>query len=779
MIKILLIVISILLGETIAGDVCTSRASLIKIDEFYLKQPYVHEIELDLSNYVEEFQSIAVDAEKFSSIAIKYDSDKELDELETLPLIPFTPEYNLVSIDSTHQKYMEDCDKLQAKILEIRPTNLNKMVSILKTLNIDNTPIKSFIDRMKVLTNAQGDLLRTAVTPSTAEVSKMLNYYVSLNQEGNLNYPEEALTETSPVKAFCMKSNNQWDLKGSNRQKWLTTIQKILPSLSQAKAWGEIFRAVISNLPLQKSAHKQLADKLLLNTPLPLTRIRKFLNNFNIASNWESSIPFDFSKFTGFIDDFRSVVKLFKHKDIPAVTTTIRPQLPRPAPLLSLSPIDLDRLRNFINLGVSKINITGPIDAVPLFKHDNAKTITAVATFQQFSETDLIRIYHVKPLIYKNAITTIPYVISTFKNHLALVNTPVPFGCTTEDQNSQEVKICQGYTTPGHQVLTPEQSLDCGNSLAIQEMDEGFATCPIRPAPSTPLAHRAQCHNNTLAISSTKPLLVRIYCDSISRRPLKLENFPVYLDTDCEIRLIEGHVESILLPQLTTKFSQDRSLDIIPVTLFPIVVTTKAPAPKIVIQNTTIAPQTTIFNPTLLQAPWISPVVASVVTSLLFAGGLVLVCLCSRLGYCKTAWKMCKGCKCKSKSKSKSTSKRPSKSCCCWCCGRAKSKSSGDDLELQDKMIIKNPHYDPNTQNPHSIQETTPFVQGRINAYPPETAQQQPSAPQVHDDRDFFQNPDQITLQREISKSINTLNTLIGGRLASAGANLKQTFQAS
>ena len=142
----LLLIISIL-TSAVATDVCTSRASLIKIDEFFIKQSFSAEVEIDLSNYNEEFQSISVDAEKFATIAIGYDSEKELNELEPSKLIPLNPDTNLVKITSTHKDYMSDCLKINAKILEIPPSTVPAVQQILKILELPNVAIKTFNDR--------------------------------------------------------------------------------------------------------------------------------------------------------------------------------------------------------------------------------------------------------------------------------------------------------------------------------------------------------------------------------------------------------------------------------------------------------------------------------------------------------------------------------------------------------------------------------------------------------------------------------------------------------
>ena len=147
---------------------------------------------------------------------------------------------------------------------------------------------------------------------------------------------------------------------------------------------------------------------------------------------------------------------------------------------MTIAAIDRDRLQRFINQDPAKINITGPIDTVPLFKHEERGKIIAKTIFQQYSDTDLVRIYQVKPVIYYYTITTVTYVIGTHKNYLASQVPPTPFGCSKESATEQNIRICIGYTTPGLSVMTPQDSIDCGNSLASYDSEADFIKMPFQ-----------------------------------------------------------------------------------------------------------------------------------------------------------------------------------------------------------------------------------------------------------------------------------------------------------
>jgi len=287
----------------------------VQIEEFYLQQPFSSEVELDLSNYIEEFQSIEVNAEKFASIVVKYDIERELDELEPSALYPLTSDVNIFAIKSNNLDYIKDCEKLNAKILKFSPQQAPIIIAIINALQMPNTALKTFNERQNTLTNSEGDLYPADPRPaSITQMQKMQDYYALFTAEGSMTYPAEDVTQTTKIAGFCMKANNIWDRKGPLSQKWLTTLRKLLPSLSTAKSWSNIFTSVINQLPVQTSLFKKITDKLVLNTPIPLTCIKNFLAKFNTDTKWESSLASDLPLFLQYLSDFGEIVKSFKRK---------------------------------------------------------------------------------------------------------------------------------------------------------------------------------------------------------------------------------------------------------------------------------------------------------------------------------------------------------------------------------------------------------------------------------------------------------------------------------
>ena len=93
-----LLTLCLLVCSSVHQDICTDQAALVLYDEFYLTQDYESEIKLNFQNYFAELNKISKDLVPFEKNALKYDTEAELDELESSPLIPYTFDTNLIQI---------------------------------------------------------------------------------------------------------------------------------------------------------------------------------------------------------------------------------------------------------------------------------------------------------------------------------------------------------------------------------------------------------------------------------------------------------------------------------------------------------------------------------------------------------------------------------------------------------------------------------------------------------------------------------------------------------
>jgi hypothetical protein len=545
-------------------DICTNQASLVLFDEFYLSQSFESEIKLNFSNYISELNKISEDVVPFENNALKYDTESELDELEPKPLIPYTVDTNLIHIKSTHLDFMRSCAALDAKVLDINPYNIDAINKIMRKLNIDKVPFRTFYDRGAQISSVSGFAFKNAPEPTQTQqlLLKYLLPIYTLTGSSPIVYPtNDTVTDVTKIDGFCMKSNNIWDHKGPARNKWLTLISKIISNISLMKSWKDSFSTLFSDLPVIDQLYAKQSDKLTPNTPLALSGISNFLSKFKSNSNWEASTPSDFPDFQNFVKNFKALSKIFLKMPSFRTRSSLFANISEPKiSELVAAPFDTEVFQRFLDLHPDKVNITGPVSIKPIYKIRGQEGIIGVqARFKIYDSNDKIKIYQVKPLVFHGFVTTVTHVVVTSKNKLAITRTPTPFGCQTQEENAQKeenIKICKGYTTPGLEILSAIDSDICGVALSSREGEIDFAKCPQVKAPSTPLAYRVACENRTVVISSNKPLKIRVFCDGFSGTATTLlESFPVYLHTNCEIRQVERNgFEPVLLPQLHSDF---------------------------------------------------------------------------------------------------------------------------------------------------------------------------------------------------------------------------------
>jgi hypothetical protein len=562
-----LLTLCLLVCSSVHQDICTDQAALVLYDEFYLTQDYESEIKLNFNNYFTELNKISKDIVPFEKNALKYDTEAELDELESSPLIPYTHDTNLIQIKSLNKDFMASCATRDAKVLDIDPLNIEAIKEIMARLNISTVPFRTFDDRGAQISALSGTVFKNAPVPSTDNKLLLRFFFPTYTSEtGTITYPtNDSIQSTTPIDGFCMKPNNIWDRKGPSRNKWLTLINKVISNISQVKSWKDSFSTLFTTLPTIDQLYAKVTDKLVPNTPLPLAGISNFISKYKSNSNWESSTPSAFTEFQNFLKNFKSLSKVFmkipslpnRKLQLSGVSNITETRITE----LVAAPFDNERIQRFLDLHPDKVNITGPVSIKPIYKirGQDEGVIGAIAKFKIYDSNDKIKIYQVKPLVYQGLVTTATHVVISSKYKQALTQTPTPFGCQREEdtnRNEENIRICRGYTTPGLETLSSIDSHICGVALSTLKGEVHFSKCPKKPAPSTPLAYRVSCDNKTVVISSVESLKIRVFCDGFSGTDITLlKSFPVYLQTNCEIKQIktEGY-EPVLLPQLHSDF---------------------------------------------------------------------------------------------------------------------------------------------------------------------------------------------------------------------------------
>jgi len=685
-----LLIFCICLSLSITQDICTNQAALVLFDEFYLSQDFNSELKLNFSNYISELTKISEDISSFETNALKYDTEAELNEMEPAPLIPYTHDTNLIQIKSLNKELMTSCAARDAKVLDIDPYNTETIKKIMTKLNIDKVPFRTFDDRGAQISSISGSVFKNAPEPSNDNKLLLRFFFPVFSRIGStaILYPtNDSITETEPVDGLCMKPNNIWDRPGPSRNKWLTLINKIISNIAQIKSWKESFTTLFSNLPIIDQLYGKTTDILTPNTPLPLAGIANFLNKYKTNSNWESSTISALSEFQTFIKNFRTLSRVFmklpplRTRDS-LVTNITEARITE----LVAAPFDNDRIQRFLDLHPDKVNITGPISIKPLYKiRGQEGIIGAQAALKIYDAKDKVKIYHVKPLVYQGFVTTATHVVITSRNKIALTQTPTPYGCQPYDDDTRKdesIRVCKGYTTPGLEKMSSINSNICGVALSTIKGEIDFTKCPLERAPSAPLAYRVSCGNRSVVISSNKKLKIRVFCDGSSGTDVTLlESFPVYLQTECEIRQVEGGgFEPTLLPQLHSDFLIQQPLASIeqPPESVKVTEILKPASVNTTLNNTLTSP------PLVMEGPFF---IASVVSFCTFGFGSLVCLLVKR----KLIWKLfIQQCACCSR-KYNPCGCRKSKCCklkCCKISCKSPSSESNSDSEQEIEMKV-------------------------------------------------------------------------------------------
>ena len=552
-------------------DVCGKYAILTKIDEFYISQPFSQKIAIDFVEFSQAFDSIKLNILKFEDIAKNYSKIENLKAIENLPLIPFTPEKNLIKIQADHAELPRNCQKYNAQLLTIEPSEKPLLAKIMKQIGIDTAPLFSIAvskslhsPNFKVLDSPEDDTksklqsVGNEFFPYFSAADKIIRY----TRRGNN-------TSTVVAPALCSKSNNFWDR--SPYMKFFTkTVQSILRTIQPLKQLSELTENVFSVFNgLSKPQAQVISDNYIIPAPVILTKISSFLQKFNNIKNWENSKPTEISDFLDYIKNFKELNKHYNQRNLNTKKHQFFDFLQNTSATIDFDEGD-QRLLMHLGLSPDRFGISGPVQVRPLQsighsnnrnQEENTTSIYAEVSFRLFDRLDLAKIYDVKPLIFNNnKITTTKYLVGLVRHAQASLEEPTPINCIKKEED--EIKICDGFQTPGINIEQPSNSLSCGRALMSANDTINIDKCPTTAAPDEALAYRAECVPGvrSVVLSSVRPLKISIDCDTTESLANIFENFPVTINTECAVKETRNEVTKILLPQLQDNFYQDQKV---------------------------------------------------------------------------------------------------------------------------------------------------------------------------------------------------------------------------
>jgi len=569
------------------ADLCNFHGTLFEAETFYLTRPYSHTISLDLENYQAAFHTFPKKLETFSNLFRLYEREADLNSHEPLPLIPLDSNTNVFKTSSKviGTRSFSECARNNGSLLAISHSNRNKVIEIMKTLDLQKIPFLSY-NVHKIFSNPGMEVLDDQVNYKTLEA---IHYKtpVYLKADNSFEYPTDltaadlststtttsttvnptttsATTTTTTIAplehqyyySLCTKPNNPWD-RESSRKTWLRLVPQIRNAIKFLQELGHTYTQTANTLSkLPKSSVSDISRSLKLILPEPLKAILNFLDRFSSKRQWESTNPNALDLFSAFVKDTFKAIKLF---NLDSSITNIKAKPKKRFRLLNFNDL---HWKDFFDLDEELYGISGPISVTPFdqLPLDTRNTIfIANVRFRIFHRhDDKCTIYQFRPNIFQHQIVDIKNILHTKKFSLASKEDFVPHECHT--QSTELHRICHKIPPNAFEPKDYTQMSECGSAMFSPTYNEKHTFCPLSSPPSDPLIYRADCQNDdhsSLIVSSTHPIRLAFVCDGKFDSAVNFTTFPSKVHTGCEARLLDSSTPGLIVPQSNPDFLQD------------------------------------------------------------------------------------------------------------------------------------------------------------------------------------------------------------------------------
>ena len=125
------------------ADICNPHATLLETDSFYLTQPIVKNVTIDLSNYIDTFKTVENNLANFQSLLSIYSTNEFIENTEPIALTPYDDDFNFYPIarQTRGKDSFNACSTNNGRLINLTPQNRKQIVAALKTLNLETTPV--------------------------------------------------------------------------------------------------------------------------------------------------------------------------------------------------------------------------------------------------------------------------------------------------------------------------------------------------------------------------------------------------------------------------------------------------------------------------------------------------------------------------------------------------------------------------------------------------------------------------------------------------------------
>ena len=612
-------------SENDKPDICNKYGVLHYLDMFYLSQKIERTVHLDLSEFRDIFVNLQTNIPPFLSQLQQYDTAEELDGLEPVKLIPFTEDLNLIKISSVSgTDFSETCKKYNASLLPIEPITAAKLNKILKSESLAKVPVGAYIIEGKII-SLKGQIMHSL--PASDAANYLTNYKtltLMLHSDDTLGLET---TPSASIEILCSKINNPFDLPSTSsmRNLWLKTVSKIQSTLPVIAKWGNLVGRFMYDLPTGTASTSSptpaptTAD-LQISPPTPLMQLANFITKFSFGNHWTQLAPSGFSDFLKYCDNFKSLLTAFTSTNAPSTSSepklqrwsNANPENRRFPSVLNLE-IEPERILKYLSLELN-FKISGPVFIQPLSTgrtwHSGPKgaLIKAIITFRVYDSDSPAYLYQIKPVYYKNQITSMKYLIKWSTQSITFSNQPALLRCTkhSSDFSAPDIKVCHNFQQPGQTQADVTQRTNCAKVL-LNEIGD-YSNCMINPylpastdIKGNAVGIRAECsgYDQSVAIisSTAQRIKILIRCSVRSSKDIVLSSFPTYIETSCPIYLIQNNGDpTLLIPDSQAQHlsGQTRTLDFLINSPPPPL----QPLPEETVEPTTIANHKTVTRKT-------------------------------------------------------------------------------------------------------------------------------------------------------------------------------------
>lgn len=563
-------ILSIMISS-VTPDLCNFHATLVETETFYLTQPYTKTISLNLSEYSQAFLRLSELLPTFSQNLEQYGQLNKIIETENVTLIPFSSEFNIFAIsdDTLGKDAFNACNRNDGSLITVTKENRKHVAAILKQLNLAKTPFRAF----PFFSLFESDSNEVIETPDLQHIVQMwVKSPPFLTSENVIEYPERYRKDTSTPSSvetlasdyvspvLCQKKNNPWDLPES-RNLWLNLIPKVKSAISLLQKLKQTYEISSQSFKsVQKSTWTNAANFFKMVLPEPFKATLDFLDTFSKRKNWERTDHSAYDRFTAFVKTALKIYRQFSQGT--DSLTHIKEEK------LQFRPPAINEMnwRDLFDLDEETIGFVGPVTIQPVQAFTKGSSddqdpylFKAKITGRIFNRNlDRISIFDIKPNIFNSEATTAKTLINFGNTSGVSLDVIQPLQCFTPE--TELFKVCHKlpYRIPDSNTYFDLKS--CAFALLSKDFSSNFTDCPRAPVHKRPTFYRADCDSTgqtSLVINSVAPLKANFICDGIESQSKDFTKFPTYINTGCEVQLIENGTAVSGLPQFNPDFLQN------------------------------------------------------------------------------------------------------------------------------------------------------------------------------------------------------------------------------